>query len=514
MFRLRVHSVDVSPSSSAIAHHQESETSSSNTSATWTTTTTTSSSNRLRRNPNPNLSDAINDEIQEIKGIVHLYHASGLPQQELLDDSLLPVGRNTLLFVIAVPSRLSLIDFLHFCGSHVDHFSQVWVIRNDRMEDRYGILIELKDQKSADGFYTNLNGRRFSSSEAEVCHLLFTVTVEYTDSTEIAGTPPQGFTELPTCAVCLERLDQDTSGILATTCDHSFQCSCMSKWASSSCSICRFCQRQSEKPTCTICSTSENLWICMICGFVGCGRYKERHAVSHWQDTQHCYSLNLETQRIWDYPGDRYVHRLNQSKADGKLIKSKSHCSSLDGSCGSCECIEDAGVSGALYSSKVDTIVDEYNRLLTSQLENQRLYYESLLVEARGKREKIIAEAVEQAVNLKLQDFQTRLEECIKKKNIATEINEKLTKNQNFWREKVQDIEERERTTLKLKGEKIQDLEEQIRDITVFIEAQRLLDGMTESENVKGGTLLPVPQQQTSTGNTSRRSSRTNRRRR
>ncbi|KAK1292777.1 hypothetical protein QJS10_CPB17g00985 [Acorus calamus] len=138
----------------------------------------------------------------------------------------------------------------------------------------------------------------------------------------------------------------------------------------------------------------------------------------------------------------------NKSKADDKLIKSKSHCPSLDGSCGSCECIEDAGVSGALYSSKIDTIVDEYNHLLTSQLENQRLKLEG--------KEGIIAEAVEQAVNLKLQDFQTR-------KNVSRKRTSPPT----------------ERTTLKLRGEKIQDLEEQIRDITVFIEVQRLLDGMT-----------------------------------
>ncbi|CAI8615218.1 unnamed protein product [Vicia faba] len=42
-------------------------------------------------------------------------------------------------------------------------------------------------------------------------------------------------TEQPTCPVYLERLDQDTSGILTTICNHSFHCSCISKWADSSC---------------------------------------------------------------------------------------------------------------------------------------------------------------------------------------------------------------------------------------------------------------------------------------
>lgn len=39
-----------------------------------------------------------------------------------------------------------------------------------------------------------------------------------------------------------ERLDQDTSGILTTICNHSFHCSCISKWADSSCPVSGFIQ--------------------------------------------------------------------------------------------------------------------------------------------------------------------------------------------------------------------------------------------------------------------------------
>lgn len=34
-----------------------------------------------------------------------------------------------------------------------------------------------------------------------------------------------------------ERLDPDTSGIVSTLCDHSFQCSCTSKWTYLSCQV-------------------------------------------------------------------------------------------------------------------------------------------------------------------------------------------------------------------------------------------------------------------------------------
>jgi BRCA1-associated protein len=85
-------------------------------------------------------------------------------------------------------------------------------------------------------------------------------------------------------------------------------------------------------------------------------RYKEGHAIRHWKDTQHCYSLDMRTQQIWDYVGDVYVHRLNQSKIDGKLAEMNSHCMSFEGDCGTCGFSEDSGISGALFSSKVDAV--------------------------------------------------------------------------------------------------------------------------------------------------------------
>ncbi|GFZ11864.1 zinc finger (C3HC4-type RING finger) family protein [Actinidia rufa] len=99
---------------------------------------------------------------------------------------------------------------------------------NDGMEDKYCALIRFGDQSSTDTFYKHFNGRHFSSLEVEACHVLFT---------EHAQTSPASSTEQSTCPVCLERLDQDTSGILTTICNHSVHCSCISKWTDSSCPV-------------------------------------------------------------------------------------------------------------------------------------------------------------------------------------------------------------------------------------------------------------------------------------
>ena len=65
----------------------------------------------------------------------------------------------------------------------------------------------------------------------------------------------------------------------------------------------------------------QDLWICLICGHVGCGRYRAGHAADHWREAGHAYALELESQRVWDYVADGYVHRLIQSKTDGKLVE-------------------------------------------------------------------------------------------------------------------------------------------------------------------------------------------------
>jgi hypothetical protein len=60
---------------------------------------------------------------------------------------------------------------------------------------------------------------------------------------------------------------------------------------------------------CFDCALQETLWACMTCGYVGCGRYTNKHAARHFAETGHPYSLELATLRIWDYVGEEFAHR-------------------------------------------------------------------------------------------------------------------------------------------------------------------------------------------------------------
>jgi hypothetical protein len=48
-----------------------------------------------------------------------------------------------------------------------------------------------------------------------------------------------GAVELPMCAVCLERLDPEVSGVMTILCNHAFHCECLRRWTDSSCPVCR-----------------------------------------------------------------------------------------------------------------------------------------------------------------------------------------------------------------------------------------------------------------------------------
>jgi hypothetical protein len=60
---------------------------------------------------------------------------------------------------------------------------------------------------------------------------------------------------------------------------------------------------------CHQCAMTTTLWVCLTCGTVGCGRYTLKHAAEHNTNSNHPYSLELATGRIWDYENGTFVHR-------------------------------------------------------------------------------------------------------------------------------------------------------------------------------------------------------------
>lgn len=88
-------------------------------------------------------------------------------------------------------------------------------------------------KESATQFYLKFNGKPFSSIESAICRLVFVERVEITKGSQEAPLPASGgreVVELPSCPVCLERLDDS---VLTVLCNHSFHTQCLNRWEDS-----------------------------------------------------------------------------------------------------------------------------------------------------------------------------------------------------------------------------------------------------------------------------------------
>lgn len=375
-----------------------------------------------------------------------LYSAEDVPSHtESKGQNIEPAGVNdcTTLCIPAVPSYLTANDFLGFVGEktrqYVSHFRMVMTGRMNR----YLVLMKFRDPKVAKRWRSEWDGKVFNTMEVshrtadntfstpkaptdniskpETCHVVFIKSITFhtpassrpntsfpelshdpfspsaNTSTFLKPFPPPtpNLVELPTCPVCLERMD-DTTGLLTILCQHVFHCDCLQKWRGTGCPVCRHVNPSlaipasstydpsnppfgsGEASLCSICDSTDDLWICLICGNVGCGRYKGGHAKEHWKESAHNFALEIETQHVWDYAGDMWVHRLIRDKGDSKVIELPSASRSRLGSRGDRD-------MDMVPREKIESMSMEYTHLLSSQLESQRVYYEELVSKAVAK---------------------------------------------------------------------------------------------------------------------------------
>ncbi|KAI3627113.1 hypothetical protein CBS14141_001114 [Malassezia furfur] len=372
--------------------------------------------------------------------------------------------------------------------------------------------------------------------------------------------------ELPTCPVCLDRLDATVSGLITGICQHTFHCNCLQRWTDSRCPVCRYTQTPaldenhassssetaSRATNCEQCGSSTDLWVCLICAHVGCGRYKQGHAREHFAETGHLYSLELETQRVWDYAGDGYVHRLIQSKSDGKLVELPSASSvaaatpeqvwnarypgtvQARSALPNMSTSADASASSHpndmhLLEEKMHALGLEYSSMIMSQLDSQRIYYEGLLAVARSERapreeteqirsdyaslqakyqqgEARCAELQNELVNAHAQAtrYETQLRRALESaRALKKERDEEKSVSDGLYKhvEKLQEEQKALQT-------RVADLSEELRDVMFYVSARDKVQEMDQvlpaEESLHGGAAY-VPDPPTKPSNASRK---------
>ena len=500
-----------------------------------------------------------NPSVEHVTGVVHLYRhvgvgagaagattSGGTPTPSPLPDDGAPTDQ---LAVLALPDDVSVGDLCDFLGEHLPLVRTMRLVRRDAAAARGAggaarlALLRFAAPAAADAAYAAVNGRPFTVLEPDaVCRLVRVkrVTVERTGGA-VTDTPPPppppGATELPPCPVCLERLDDDVSGVVTTVCNHDFHTRCLSAWGGAACPVCRYATAGAPGPPCAVCGASADLWICLICGHVGCGRYAAGHAARHAADAAHFYSLEVGTGRVWDYAADGYVHRLVQSAALGKLVEVPRGAAGGGGDAGASAsgasgaaapsvpvppgalwCAPpadpgDAATLEALAESKADAVAAQYSALLAGQLDAQRAFFESELAAARAdaaaardaaaaadaaRSEAIAAvdsaraEAARAAERARAADAKAAAASAAAATATAEAadvraLNEGLASAATDLRATL--AAERAATAARTA-----DLEEQVRDIALSLDAgAAIAAGGDAGEGGAGGTLLPVP---------------------
>ncbi|XP_067015276.2 BRCA1-associated protein isoform X2 [Anabrus simplex] len=434
-----------------------------------------------------------NPFVEVTKGILHLFKED---EHTSMDRA---AQRSQTVCILAVPAAMTCHDLLTFTAACHGDIQHLRIVR-DGSPNQYMALLTFRTQQAASEFYSTFNGAPFNSLEPDCCcHLVFVSRVETIREGNDGGVPPTGHTELPTCPVCLERMDESVDGILTILCNHAFHSSCLAKWGDTTCPVCRYVQTPElvADNRCLECHSADSLWICLICGHVGCGRYVQGHAYEHYLQTQHCYSMQLGNNRVWDYVGDNFVHRLLQNKGDGKLVEGEGNATTNKKEC----------------EQKIDSVQLEFTYLLTSQLESQRVYFEELvtrveqqaLVDTADLKEKAkrtteenellnskLTQLTREKQNLdkKLHQVMSRLSSTQAELSDERQMSQALRQNQHEWQKKFSGLEKQFADYKATKDKELQDVREQLQDVMFFLDAQQKISESADRDEIAEGRIV------------------------
>lgn len=442
-----------------------------------------------------------NPDVQAIHGVMHIFKEVPKCSSSLVTD---------LVCMLAVPTTMRLEDLLSFLAPFTECIQGLRIIKG-RSLNQYMVLVRFTSTDSAEEFYWEHHDKQYNCLEDALCHLAFVTNIEFANTEVHASLAAGPMIELPQCAVCLERMDEHTTGMLTVLCNHTFHCDCMSK--QTTCPVCRYFAVPPEQSThsCMVCGNTEGLWLCLICGYVGCGRYEGGHARGHFERTNHTYCMHVDQRCVWDYVGDNYVHRLVQNKADGKLVAIDS--------------------TGGYADEKLESLTLEYSYLLTQQLESQREYFEDKLtfVEQAAMERIVSVEEEVQTLLQKTEEYKesigelekekkkyerkveglvTKLDLVTKNLNDEKELNKCLQENQKEWVSKVVSSKKELAQCQALHQTQVSELQEQIKDLMFHLQSVDTIANSDMKEDIQAGDLHVVQGDSPSSSKTSRKSPR------
>jgi len=345
-----------------------------------------------------------------------------------------------------------------------------------------------------------------------VSQITFLLPGQKSTTANVASLTPQR-TDIPTCPVCLHRIDPLRLGLPKPRNRHlcskfcrspslvsSHEDSCpqqrlLQPWPRPShCLACQIIQTywkddfdESMDLFCCSCAMQETLWVCLTCGFVGCGRYSNKHAAEHFNDTGHPYSLELATLRIWEYIDGEFAHRVDllECPSSPPMLHPWSrkvprhqplHSNYADHDRTATVMVDEKS------PKKATMIGEEYEALLQSALEEQAHYYEGEITRLRAAltaeqvdQESMTKEDAEEIDSLQKEIAKLRKEiDCTGRELLDSQAQEAghratsqhLLRGQQVAQELLKKIEAEAAREYEQGRIQVEDLEQQIADLT------------------------------------------------
>ncbi|GMG34825.1 unnamed protein product [Ambrosiozyma monospora] len=199
--------------------------------------------------------------------------------------------------------------------------------------------------------------------------------------------------------------------------------------------------------------------------------------------------METTTQRVWDYAGDNYVHRLIQNEADGKLVELPLRTNKNNSS---------TSLSSEEHEAKVEKIGFEYSKMLISQLESQREFYDSRYFDLVNKfqiasddvtkLEKLVSTLTHKVEQLNMHKHdESKVKHALEtSKDAENKLKEEMALNQAL----SDKIEFLTTENEKIKKEK-EELQEQVNDLMFYLESQEKFKDA--SDDVKEGQIIMRP---------------------
>lgn len=241
-----------------------------------------------------------------------------------------------------VPGIMTSADFCVFLKPHMDILEHIRLLRPISERNRYMVVAKLRtgnkngNTDNTKHFMKRVHGRTYLQGlvlETARVRALKSFTFHNGDGKstdgELFATPTEN------CAVCLEPLcgaEGPELALVTTLCNHVLHAGCLAGCELNQCPVCRHAHElQPEASACMSCSEGDDVWMCVVCAYVGCGWYKNKHAAEHFKDTQHPFAMNLNelvfwsgetvpAQSVWDYSSERFVDRLISTE-EGKTVE-------------------------------------------------------------------------------------------------------------------------------------------------------------------------------------------------